>query len=201
MPPELVIVAGNPKVSPTETGFAIQGLDDSTRHALARALNLEREGTRVRVLLILDHPRSVKVQRLLDPALRAGEKQKRSQSPHCDDLHPDIRQPIETLLGEVNFPKDRLGILLEGVVFQARRKIFPNDRSCEAAAAAAIRLASGYVFDPIERVMRDTYIASPVEVFLSPDGGMDEGHLMVAREYFDQMGFVEGLIVKGLWCL
>ena len=201
MPPEVVIVVGNPKVSSTETGFAVQGLDDSTRHALARALNLEREGLRVRVLLILDHPRSVKAQRLLDPALRAGEKQKRSQSPHCDDLHPDLRQPIEALLAEAGFPKDRLGILLEGVVFQIRKVIFPDQRNCEVAAATALCLASGYEFDPVRREMVDTMIRTKVEVFLSPDGGMDEGHLIVAREYFDQMGFVDGLIVKGCWPL
>ena len=201
MPPELVIVAGNPKVSPTETGFAIQGLDDSTRHALNRALNLEREGARVRVLMILDHPRSVKVQKLLSPALKPGEKQKRSQSPHCDDLHPDIRQPIETLLGEVDFPKDRLGILLEGVVFQIRKVIFPDQRNCEVAAATALCLASGYEFDPVRREMVDTMVRTKVKVFLSPDGGMDEGHLIMAREYFRGMGFKPELIVKGRWPL
>lgn len=194
MPAELVIVAGNPKVSPTETGFAVQGLDDSTRNAFARALHLEREGTRVRVLLILDHPKDVS--QLFRPEL-TGEKGQISHSPHCNDLHSDIRRPILRLLEEAKFPKNRLGILLEGVVLKVRKVIFPDDGSCEAAAAVALRLASGYVFDPIQRVMRDTYIASPVEVF----GGMDEGHLIVARKYFDQMGFSPDLIVTGRWPL
>ena len=196
-----VIVVGNPKVEllQSEEGrrFTVKGLDETTRQGLARALQLEREGVRVRVLMILDHPKEVRIQQLLDPTLKAGEKQKRSQSPHCDDLHPDVRQPIETLLGEVNFPKDRLGILLEGVVFETRRRIFPDQRNCEVAAATALRLASGYIFDPVERKMHDTYVLSPVEVFFSPDGGMDEGHLAAAREYFKSMGFKPGLIIKG----
>jgi hypothetical protein len=202
MPPEIVIVAGNPKVNPRGTGFEVRGLDDSTRHALARALHLEREGVRARVLLILDHPRrDLQVSDLLDPALGSRKRHIRSQSPHCDDLHPDIRGPISKLLEEADFPKDRLGILLEGVVFERRKKIFPNQRGCEVAAATALRLASGYIFDPVERKMHDTYIASPVEVFLSPDGGMDEGHLVVAREYFRRMGFKPELITKGVWPL
>lgn len=201
MPPEVVIVAGNPKVSPTETGFEVQGLDDSTRHALSRALHLEREGVRVRVLLILDHPKEVKLGQLFDPDLSRGQKQKRSHSPHCDDLHPDIREPIVALLQEAEFPKDRLGILLEGVVFQIRKIIFPGQRNCEVAAATALCLASGYGFDPVRREMVDTMIRTKVEVFLSPDGGMDEGHLVVAREYFRKMGFKPELIAKGVWPL
>lgn len=196
-----VIVAGNPKVEllQGEEGrvFSVKGLDETTRQGLERALQLEREGVRVRVLMILDHPKEVRIQQLLDPTLKAGEKQKRSQSPHCDDLHLDIRTQLTSFLAETNFQKDRLGILLEGVVFERRKKIFPNQRGCEVAAATALRLASGYIFDPVERKMHDTYVLSPVEVFLSPEGGMDEGHLAAAREYFDQMGFIDGLIIKG----
>jgi len=193
--PRRVVLAGNPKVSPLGSGFEVKGLDDSTRHALTRALNLEREGIKTRVLLILDHPSTVQTSKLFRPELAAADRQV-SDSPHCNDLHSDIRKPILRLLKEVKFPKDRLGILLEATVFRIRKKMFPERKNCEAAAATALCLASEYIFDPKSRQMSHAHLHTPVEVFMSPEGGMDVGHLLVAREYFKAMYLDPALIIN-----
>lgn len=185
-----VVLAGNPRVSPLGDGFEVTGLDESTRDALARALDLERQGIQTRVLMILDHPPMLKPSQLLRP-----ERPQSLDSPHCNDLHTDIRGPIRRVLQKAKFSPNRLGILLEATIFNVRKKMFPKHKNCEAAAATAFCLASEYSFDPQRRQMSHTYMHSPVEVFLSPEAGMDKGHLLMAREYFKAMHLDPNLII------